>query len=121
MISGRRGLIRRETDRKDHPYVDVYDHYVLLAILLIVLLSVFDTYFTLFHIEMGAREVNPFMDVLIGYGNLHFFVAKYVLTALGLFLLCIHKNLLIVRIILRLIFCLYFTVFVYHVFLVLSI
>ncbi len=97
MLFGRRQSIRRRADRKTHMYVDLYGHYLLLSLLLIILLSIFDAYFTIFHVERGAREINPFMDFLIGRGNIYFFVIKYVLTALGLFILCIYKNLFAVR------------------------
>ena len=118
MWSGRRGSIRRRTDRKIHFFVDLYDHYLLLSILLIVLLSIFDTYFTIFHVDRGAREINPLMRLLIGYGDMTFFVVKYVVTMVGLFILCIYKNVFFVRTILRGVFLLYLVVFAYHIFLV---
>ncbi len=117
MLLGRRRSIRRRTDRKTHMYVDLYGHYLLLTLLLIILLSIFDAYFTIFHVERGAREINPFMDFLIGYGNIYFFAIKYILTALGLLVLCIYKTLLIARAIIICIFFFYLTVFANHLFL----
>ncbi|NIS61315.1 MAG: hypothetical protein GTO13_11625 [Proteobacteria bacterium] len=114
MLSGRRQSIRRRTDRKTHLYVDLYGHHLLLSILLIILLSIFDAYFTIFHLERGAREINPFMDFLIGYGNIYFFAIKYILTALGLFVLCIYKSLSVARIIIICILFFYLTVFANH-------
>ncbi|MFQ6032705.1 MAG: DUF5658 family protein, partial [Candidatus Zixiibacteriota bacterium] len=73
MLFGHRQSIRRRTDRKTHMYVDLYGHYLLLSVLLIILLSIFDAYFTIFHVQRGAREINPFMNFLIGYGNIYFF------------------------------------------------
>lgn len=115
---GRRRSIRRKSDRKTHIYVDLYGHYLLLALLLIILLSVLDAYFTIFHVERGAREINPLMDFLMGYGNTYFFVIKYVLTALGLILLCIYKSLPISRTIIICLLFFYLTVFANHIFLV---
>jgi len=117
MLFGRRRSVRRRTDRKTHMYVDLYGHYLLLSLLLIILLSIFDAYFTIFHVEQGAREINPLMDFLMGYGNIHFFAIKYILTALGLLVLCIYKNLIIARTIIIGIFFLYLTVFANHIFL----
>lgn len=119
MLFGRRRTVRRNEDRKTHLYVDLYGHYLLLSLLIIILLCIFDAYFTIFHLEKGAREINPLMNFLIGYGNIHFFVIKYILTALGLSILCIYKNLFITRIIMTGIFILYLTVFANHVFLIL--
>ncbi|NIQ39758.1 MAG: hypothetical protein GTN81_14390 [Proteobacteria bacterium] len=119
IATGRRSVIRRERDQQTHVYVDRYGHKLLVALLIIVLLSVFDTYFTIYHVERGAREINPFMDFLLGYGNIYFFATKYVLTAFGIFLLCIYKNVLFVRIIIVSIIFIYLTVFSYHVLLAL--
>lgn len=119
MLFGRRRSIRRRTDRKTHIYVDLYGHYLLISLLLIILLSVLDAYFTIFHIEKGAREINPFMNFLIGYGNVHFFIIKYILTALGLILLCIYKSLLIARILIICVLFFYLTVFANHIYLIL--
>jgi len=119
IFSGRRRSVRRRADRKTYLYVDLYSPHLLLSLLIIILLSVFDAYFTIFHVEDGAREINPFMSFLIGYGNIYFFTIKYVLTALGLFILCIYKNSIIARILILIVFFLYLGVFVNHVYLIL--
>lgn len=119
MLFGRRRSIRRREDRKTHLYVDLYGHYLLLSLLIIILFSIFDAYFTIFHVEKGAREINPLMNLLIGCGNIYFFITKYILTTFGLFVLCIYKNLFITRIIMTGIFLLYLTVFANHIFLIL--
>jgi hypothetical protein len=120
MFLGRRRSFRRKKDRKTHIYVDVYGHYLLLSLLLIILLSVLDAYFTIFHVERGAREINPLMDFLLGYGNTSFFIIKYILTALGLMLLCIYKSLVISRTVIICLLFFYLTVFANHVFLILG-
>lgn len=117
MVFGRRRSIRRRADRKNHMYVDLYGHYLLLSLLLIILLSVLDAYFTIFHVEQGAREINPLMDFMMGYGNIYFFAIKYILTALCIFLLCIYKNLLITRTIIVCTLLFYLAVFANHLFL----
>ena len=119
ILFGRRRSVRRKTDQKTHIYVDLYGHDLFLFLLLIILLSIFDAYFTIFHVEKGAREINPFMNFLIGYGNIHFFIIKYVLTVLSLILLCIYKNLLIARTTIIAIFIFYLTVFANHIYLIL--
>jgi len=116
---GRRRSIRRKADRKTHIYVDLYGHYLLLLLLLIILLSVFDAYFTIFHVEKGAREINPFMNFLMGYGDIYFFTIKYALTVLGLILLCIYQSLPVARTIIVCILFFYLTVFANHIFLIL--
>jgi len=116
MFSGHRHSIRRRADRTTHLYVDRYNLSLLIPLLLIVLLSVFDAWFTIFCVEKGAREINPLMNLLIGYGNIYFFTVKYVATALGLIVLCIYKNLFISRIGILFILFLYFAVFTHHIY-----
>ena len=93
MVFGRRQAVRRQVDRETHPYVDRYGNKLLIALVLILLLSVLDAYFTIFHLERGALEINPFMNYLIGHGYLCFFTVKYLLTALAIFVLCVYKSL----------------------------
>jgi hypothetical protein len=119
ILLGRRRSIRRKADRKTHIYVDLYGHYLLLLLLLIILLSVFDAYFTIFHVEKGAREINPLMNFLMGYGDIYFFTAKYALTVLGLILLCIYQSLPVARTIIVCILLFYLTVCANHVLLIL--
>lgn len=119
ILLGRRRSIRRKADRKTHIYVDLYGHYLLLLLLLIVLLSVIDAYFTIFHLEKGAREINPFMNFLMGYGDIYFFTIKYALTVLGLILLCIYQSLPVARTIIVCVLLFYLTVCANHVFLIL--
>jgi hypothetical protein len=118
IFSGRRQTIRRLTDRKTHLCVDRYGHRLFISLLVIVLLSVLDAYLTIFHVDNGAQEINPFMNSLIDYGYIYFFVVKYVLTALAVLILCIYKNWIPVRVGILCILTLYLVVFAHHVFLV---
>jgi hypothetical protein len=116
IFSGRRHTIRRQTDRKAHLYVDRYGPRLLISLLLIILLSVLDAYLTIFHIDNGAREINPLMNSLIDYGYIYFFLVKYALTGLAVSMLCLYKNWLLVRVSILCILALYLVVFGYHVF-----
>jgi hypothetical protein len=119
ILSGRRQTIRRESDRKTHLYVDRYGHRLFISLLLIIVLSVLDAYLTIFHLDNGAQEINPLMNSLIDYGYIYFFLVKYVLTALAVFILCLYKNWIPVRVAILCILALYFVVFAHHIFWVL--
>jgi hypothetical protein len=114
MVFGRRRRVQRKGEKRNHLYVDRYDHPVLLVLLLVVLLSVLDGYLTIFHVERGAQEINPIMNFLLGYGDDCFFILKYVLTAIGVIIFCIFKNLLFVRIILACIIVFYVGILANH-------
>jgi hypothetical protein len=94
---GNRQTIRRWSDRKTHLYVDRYGHGLLIILLVLMSLSVLDAYSTIFLVERGGQEINPLMKVLMEYGYMCFFVVKYVLTALAVFILCICKNHFLMR------------------------
>jgi hypothetical protein len=100
-------------------YVDRYESHLLVPLLLIIAFSVLDAYFTIFHVQEGAREINPLMNLLIGYGDIHFVTMKYIVTALGVAMLCILKNLFMARLGLLFILSIYLVVLAHHIFLIL--
>ena len=58
----------------------------------ILLLCILDAYNTLRLLELGAREINPFMDVLIRQNPQLFIMCKFFLTGLGIILLMAYHN-----------------------------
>ena len=114
MLSGRRQRVRRQTDRKTHLYVDRYSHKLLTPLLLIILLCVLDAHFTMFHLDRGAEEINPLMNLLIKHGFLYFFIVKYLLTVLGVFIFCIYQSVPLMRVGLVSMLVLYLIVFTHH-------
>ena len=114
MLSGRRQTIRRQTDRKTHLYVDRYSYKLLTTLLLIILLCVLDAHFTMFHLDRGAEEINPLMNLLIKHGFLYFFIVKYLLTVLGVFIFCIYQSAPLMRVGLASMLVLYLIVFTHH-------
>jgi len=114
MFSGRRQSIRRWTDRKTHLYVDRYSYKLLTPLLLIILLCVLDAHFTMFHLDRGAEEINPLMNLIIKHGFLYFFIVKYLLTALGVFIFCIYQSAPLMRVGFVSMLVLYLIVFAHH-------
>ena len=94
-IGGRRIQARRKGEEKNC-YVDQYhDPMLFLVVLSIIIMSILDAFFTILLLENGdIIEVNPLMAALIEKGSFYFFNVKYLLTALSLILLVIHKNFL---------------------------
>ena len=114
-FKGRRRHFRRDEDRKYHIYVDLYGSKLLTAVLLLISLCVADAFLTLHHIKNGAYEMNPFMNMLLLKGDLTFFIIKYSLTALCIFLLVIYKNIPMVRRIFALLLILYTVIIIIHI------
>ncbi|HHP7234413.1 MAG TPA: DUF5658 family protein [Desulfobacterales bacterium] len=88
----RRKVLRRRDDRKSLYYVDEYNPRLVIPILLILLLSMLDAFFTLVLIDNGAVEINPLMAFYLEVGPGVFLTVKYVLTCLSLFVLLMFSH-----------------------------
>ena len=89
---GRRQQVRRRVDRDRVLYMDRYSKPVFRLIVLILLLSVLDAFFTLLLIDHGAVELNPLMAFYLNIGPTPFVVVKYCLTSLSIFVLLVYSN-----------------------------
>ena len=89
---GRRQQARRQVDRDRVLYMDRYSKPVFRLIVLILLLSVLDAFFTLLLIDHGAVELNPLMAFYLNIGPTPFVVVKYSLTSLSIFVLLVYSN-----------------------------
>ena len=117
-LRGRRRDVRRDEDRRRHIYVDQYSLRFFLLLMAILLLGTADAFLTLHHVHVNnAEELNPIMDFFLGIGPKIFFNVKYILTALCLTVLCLHKNLPIVKYLLGFVLLIYFVIVLNHLYL----
>lgn len=117
-LFGKRRTVRREEDRKRYIYVDQYSVKLFAVLMAILFLGLADAFMTLYHVHVNnAAELNPVMDFFLGIGPRVFFHVKYVLTALCLLVLCLHKNVPVVKYLLGLVFVIYFLILVNHIYL----
>ena len=117
-LRGRRRDVRRDEDRRRHIYVDQYSLGFFILLMSILLLGTADAFLTLHHVHVNnAEELNPIMDFFLGIGPKIFFNVKYILTALCLMVLCLHKNLPIVKYLLGVVFLIYFVIVLNHLYL----
>lgn len=115
IFTGRRRANLRAEDCQENYYVDRYSPKLFIALLLIVALSFLDGLYTYLYVSVGGSEANPIMEFFLNMGGTAFFVYKYVVTALGIFFLCVHKNFRHVRSIITFILVLYVGLMFYHV------
>lgn len=117
-LRGRRKEVRRDEDRRRHLYVDQYSPRFFVLLMSILLLGTADAFLTLYHVHVNnAEELNPIMNFFLGIGPRFFFNVKYVLTALCLTVLCLHKNLPIVKYLLGVVLLIYFVIVLNHLYL----
>jgi hypothetical protein len=120
MFKGKRRHARREEEDQNY-YVDSYDAKYLALVLSILILCVFDAYFTLKIIHLGGKELNPLMIKFLDRAPEMSLFLKYVITVISLVILLMHKNFILfgkvkAYFFLYVIFFLYFLLVLYEVF-----
>ena len=93
-LRGRRKKARRQEEDSNY-YVDRYEPHYLILISLILILCILDAYFTLKIIDLGGKELNRFMLVFINTKPVAALVFKYLVTAVSIVFILIHKNFLV--------------------------
>ena len=93
-IWGHRRRARREAEDKNY-YVDRYEPRYFFLISLILALCVLDAYFTLKIIDFGGKELNRLMLVFIYKKPISALVFKYLVTAVSIIFILVHKNFLV--------------------------
>jgi len=93
IFGGRRISARRDTDKTDFIFVDRYSPWLLVVIVLLLILSLADAFFTLYLIEHGAVEINPIMAYFLNLGPWPFIFSKYFITCSGILCLLVVHNL----------------------------
>lgn len=97
LFNGRRERIRREEDKGKVFFFDRYNPKLFAAIAAILMLSITDALLTLILIANGSSELNPVMAYFLQHSLLHFIIAKYMLTSIGVVVLLIFKNVFLNR------------------------
>ena len=110
---------RRKTDRG--AYVDSYDSRSWSIAIAVLIMSCFDALTTGFHMARGsARELNPWMDIVISQGGLPaFFGVKAVMTVFPMAIIFIHKEWSLGRFAARVCLWSYALLTLYHLYLLL--
>jgi hypothetical protein len=114
-IGRRRGARREGEDR--NTYVDRYENWVVMSVVVIIGLCVLDALFTLLYLQRGGSEANPLMAVAIEIGVLPFLAIKCGLTTIGVLFLCLHKNFRWVKPLMIGVLSMYAALLGYHVYL----
>lgn len=93
-VAPRRMVGRRVSDRR-YPMLDRFDSGMFALAVILMLLSITDSLFTLTLLSRGGTEVNPFMNALLGHSVWAFTVVKMLLTAIPAIVLVAAGNLLL--------------------------
>lgn len=88
----RRVDLRRSTDVARDIYLDKHEPLMAFLALGVVILSITDAFFTLHLLKHGGEEISPFMDYLLQKDTLLFFTVKYLITAVAVLIVLMHKN-----------------------------
>jgi hypothetical protein len=78
-----RRIVNRRPRDDQHFVVDWHDQGLFMVAMAIVLMSCIDAFFTLQLLNLGAQELNYFMQVLLASDTSTFLLIKFSMTALG--------------------------------------
>jgi hypothetical protein len=95
-LRGRRKKSRRTKETENY-YVDRYEFRYLFLIISILILCFLDAFLTLILLQLGGVELNPFMLIFIKKDVVLSMIVKYLITAISLTCILIHKNFRIFR------------------------
>ena len=112
---GRRQGNRRSGDAQKNYYIDRFHPKVVAGALLIMILSMLDALFTLYHINQGAIELNPLLNLCLAQGQGCFMVAKFLITSVCLLCLVLHQNFFRITSVLSSLTIVYGAVLIYQV------
>lgn len=95
----RRKHIRRAQDQEAGSYVDIHEATTVVLFTAVILFCVTDAIMTLFIIDMGGEEANPFMKYLMDRDIMMFFWVKFTITSLGMLFLVSHAYIKFYRVV----------------------
>lgn len=92
LFMNRRKGDRRSDHDDENTYIDVYGPKIMAGAIIVMVFCVLDAFFTLLLLERGAEELNPFLAWMLEIDVMWFYVSKYLITAICVFWLVIHKH-----------------------------
>ncbi len=92
LYKGKRSTARRNDDAARPYYIDRYESWIGVNVILIACLSALDSFFTLQILASGGTEVNPVMQYLLEINTSAFIFGKMAMTSICLVFVMIHIN-----------------------------
>lgn len=116
-LVGRRRINRRAGDGVENYYADRLQPRIWYLFGIIVGLSVFDSIFTIWHLSRGYVEANPLLRISLFFGTRGFILIKYLLTVIGLLIICLHQYFRYIYLVIGVIIAFYLFLDFYHIYL----
>jgi len=95
----RRKNQRRQADQVANTFVDTHELRLAVVFIITLFFCIADALLTLYIIEKGGEEINPFMQFLMDKDVMLFFWAKFAITSFGMLFLISHKHFTFCRVI----------------------
>lgn len=113
-LYGRRCSFRRTEDQRKGGYVDRYNWKLFICLIFIVVLNVFDAFFTMIILENGGSEINPLFRSAIDFYGDKAWSLKFALASYSAIILCLHSHFRLAKISIFVIAVLYSGVVMYQ-------
>lgn len=114
-LVGRRKANRRAEDGLTNYYADRLQPRTWLFFWIIAGLSLLDMIFSIHYLSRGYVEANPLLRLSLFFGAKSFIFIKLLLTALGLFIICMHQYFRYIYAVIALFIIFYAVLDAYHI------
>jgi hypothetical protein len=92
IFGGRRKKIRRKEDKDKLIILDLYSNGIFALAIVILALSALDGLLTLYLMNSGSQELNPFMSYLIDFNPRFYLAVKCIITTAAIIFLIVMRN-----------------------------
>ena len=118
-LLGRRQGFRRRSDQEKGGYVDRYSSKLFFFLILIIGLNILDILFTMIILDHKGWEFNPVVKSVINIYGDGFWIWKFAIVSVSLFLLCLHSKFKPVKQIIIALSLIYLLTILYQIFVLL--
>jgi len=110
--------LRSKSDRWKSIYLVRYSPTLFFILVLILILNILDSLFTMILIDLGGQEFNPILHSIIALQGDRFWIWKFFLVSVSLVLLSLYRGFNLIRKIVIVISLIYLIVVLYQIFLI---
>jgi hypothetical protein len=115
---GQRQRLRKESDQRKSVFLIRYSPTLFFILVLILILNILDSLFTMILLDLGGQEFNPILHSIIALHGDRFWIWKFFIVSASLVLLSLHRGFNLIRKIVIIISSIYLIIILYQIFLI---
>jgi hypothetical protein len=110
--------LRKKSDQWKRVYLVRYSPTLFFILVLILILNILDSLFTMILLDLGGQEFNPILHSIMALHGDRFWIWKFFIVSGSLVLLSLHRGFTLIRNIVIVIGSIYLIIVLYQIFLI---